>query len=488
MKEITLEDLKEETIGTDNENGTTPKKRRSFLRKAVFIPAGILIAMLAAVYVGGMMYFQDKFLPNTTINGMDVSGSTVEEVETQVARAASNYHIEIAERDGKKEYLDAEDFGYRYVSRNEVQMFKVEQGSFQWPFSFFRGYDYTFETSTAYDETLLREALLKLDCMQNMTPPSDARVEFNGITYELIKEEEGNQIDAERLVTLIKKVIKAGAGGVSLEDHGVYDEPSVTGSDETLKTLYQNLKSYTDTQVTYTFGNGTEVLNGSIIKGWLTADEAGNVSVDTDAVAQYVAELAAEHDTYGTVRSFQTSDGTFVDVSGGSYGWQLDQAAEIQNILNDLKNSVQETRSPAFARTAVSWENCDLGDSYVEVDLTKQHLWMYLDGRLILDTDFVSGNTSNGHTTPAGFYSLYYKQSPAVLTSTTPGDSYETDVTYWMPFNGGIGFHDATWRSSFGGTIYQTGGSHGCVNLPYDAAAQIYENIYAGFPIVCFYR
>lgn len=90
--------------------------------------------------------------------------------------------------------------------------------------------------------------------------------------------------------------------------------------------------------------------------------------------------------------------------------------------------------------------------------------------------------------TPGGTYSLYYKVSPYVLTSTTPGDSYEEPVTYWMPFNGGIGFHDAPWRGSFGGNLYITGGSHGCINLPMQAAATMYQNIYAGFPVICFYR
>ncbi|MEI3138955.1 MAG: L,D-transpeptidase [Lachnospiraceae bacterium] len=60
-------------------------------------------------------------------------------------------------------------------------------------------------------------------------------------------------------------------------------------------------------------------------------------------------------------------------------------------------------------------------------------------------------------------------------------------MTYWMPFNGGIGLHDANWRSSFGGSIYQTNGSHGCVNLPRSAAKEIYERVYDGIPIICYY-
>ena len=217
-------------------------------------------------------------------------------------------------------------------------------------------------------------------------------------------------------------------------------------------------------------------------------DAEGNVSIDREKIAAYVADLAARRDTYDKSKEFKASDGTWILVSGGSYGWQIDQAAEIEAIFNDLEGSIRETRSPKYARTADSFENCGMGGNYVEVDLTRQHLWMYVDYRLVLQTDFVSGDLTKNHATPSGIYTLYYKESPAVLKSDTPGDSYETPVTYWMPFNGGIGFHDAVWRESFGGVIFQSSGSHGCINMPLDMAALMYENIYAGFPVVCFYR
>ena len=145
-------------------------------------------------------------------------------------------------------------------------------------------------------------------------------------------------------------------------------------------------------------------------------------------------------------------------------------------------------RTPLFAQTAKSWENGDMGDTYVEVDLTKQHLWMYIDGELIVESDFVSGKMTKDRRTPPGTYTVYFKKSPAVLRSNKPGDSYESPVTFWMPFNGGIGFHDSSWRGSYGGEIFWNNGSHGCINLPYGAAKTIYENIEKGFPVICFYR
>ena len=108
-----------------------------------------------------------------------------------------------------------------------------------------------------------------------------------------------------------------------------------------------------------------------------------------------------------------------------------------------------------------------------------------------MDTDFVSGTYyESGRRTPSGSYALMYKQKDQVLRGTRQPDGtyeYESPVKYWMPFNGGIGFHDASWRGSFGGSIYLYSGSHGCINLPTSAAATLYENIEAGGPVLCFY-
>lgn len=119
----------------------------------------------------------------------------------------------------------------------------------------------------------------------------------------------------------------------------------------------------------------------------------------------------------------------------------------------------------------------------MEINLTAQHLYFYKDGKLLVESDFVSGNESKGWSTPAGVFPLTYKQRDATLK----GETYRTPVSYWMPFNGNIGLHDATWRSTFGGTIYKTSGSHGCVNLPPAVAKTIFENIAAGVPVLCYH-
>ena len=114
---------------------------------------------------------------------------------------------------------------------------------------------------------------------------------------------------------------------------------------------------------------------------------------------------------------------------------------------------------------------------------------MIKDGVVVWDAPCVTGDVAKGYATPAGIYSLTYKETDRILRGKKKADGsyeYESHVDYWMPFNGGIGFHDADWRSKFGGTIYLYGGSHGCINLPPDRAKLLYDYVYKGMPVICY--
>ena len=177
--------------------------------------------------------------------------------------------------------------------------------------------------------------------------------------------------------------------------------------------------------------------------------------------------------------------GGTITVSGGDYGWLINRPAEVKELKKNIKKGKTITKEPVYTQTAVSRNKNDIGDTYVEINLTKQHLWFYKDGKRIVDSDFVSGNVSRGWDTPTGCYAVTYKIRDWVLGVNSNAD-YRTPVSYWMPFNRNVGMHDATWRNSFGGEIYKTNGSHGCINLPLNKAKVIYENISAGVPIIVY--
>jgi hypothetical protein len=126
----------------------------------------------------------------------------------------------------------------------------------------------------------------------------------------------------------------------------------------------------------------------------------------------------------------------------------------------------------------------DLGGSYVEVDLDGQHLWVYREGEVAAEGDICSGDVATGCATPEGLYTIKSKQTDRWLN----GEDYHDWVSYWMPFNGGVGLHDATWRSDkeFGGDVYLENGSHGCINMPLDLAKTVYENVEVGSYVILY--
>lgn len=467
-----------------------PKEKGGRWKTALGITLLVVFLILGTAYGCGVIYFRDKFFTGTSINDMEVSYDTVEDVENRVANDVEKYRLLIKERGGSEEIIRASDIDYHYTPSGEVNKFKEDQNSLKWPLIFFRSFSYTFQSSAMYDSSKLKDMVNQLKCLDlaSEEEPQDAKLVFNGMTYELKKEQQGKKLNREKLYAAIKRAIETGETTVDLEAADCYEKPAVTSENAALRKTYELLYRYTNTRVEYQIGEEKEVLDGSIINNWLSVDEDGAVNLNTEGIVEYVFRLAEKYDTYNKTRNFKTHDGSYVEVTGGSYGWLIDQEAEIAQLTQLVKEGRQVTREPVYAQTAATRENCDLGDSYVEIDLSRQHLWMYQDGDVIVETDFVSGDVSKDHTTPEGTYSLYWKKSPSVLKSDTPGDSYETEVTYWMPFNGGIGLHDASWRGAFGGNIYQYNGSHGCVNLPVWAAAEIYNNIEAGYPIICYYR
>ena len=225
-----------------------------------------------------------------------------------------------------------------------------------------------------------------------------------------------------------------------------------------------------------------EVLDGTTISTWLSEGTDEKVSIDEEEVLAFVKTLAKKYNTAYSPKELKTSYGTTVTITGGFYGWRIDNGGEVEQILADLKAGKDVEREPVYLTTANSHGEHDYGDSYVEINLTNQHLFLYKDGKLVVESDFVSGNLSKGHDTPTGAFGLTYKTMNAVLR----GPDYETPVTYWMPFNGDVGMHDATWRNKFGGSIYKTSGSHGCINLPASAAKKIYETIDKGYAVLVY--
>lgn len=490
---VTTEQIVDSEIS--DETGNAKKK----LKPSMI--AGVAAAILVVGYAAGALYYTNHLFAGSKINGMDCANMTEKKADAALKKQVESYEIELDFRNNESRTISGSDIGYQYTGSGDVKDVMKKQNPLLWVSGLFSKKNYNVEIDANFDKTALKAQLDGLDCLQeaNMEAPADAQIAFVDNQFVIQDETQGTTIDEGTLLTALEEAVCTSQIKLSVEKTGAYAKPSVTKDDETLIHQKDIWNSCATATITYTFGDEQEVLDGMQIKDWLSYDEEGNYVDNKEAVMahikEYVLDLATRRNTMGRDRTItSTMTGEPVTVSGGSYGFRIDQSEEAEQIYENIVNHDVVTREPAYASRAAiySMTGDDIGNTYVEVDLGNQHLWYYKEGTLIMDTDFVSGTyTISDRRTPSGTYSLMYKQKDQVLRGTRKADGtyeYESPVKYWMPFNGGIGFHDASWRYSFGGSIFMYSGSHGCINLPSSMAAELYENIEAGCPILCFYN
>ncbi|MCF0132339.1 MAG: peptidoglycan binding domain-containing protein [Blautia sp.] len=466
--------------------------------KITGIVALMLLTVLTCGYAGASYYYSNRFFDGTIINGIDCSRKTAFEVEQEIASQVESYKIEVAARSHDPQTIYGSDINYRYLSDGEVLALLKEQKPYEWIRGLFEKRECTTAKNISFDRRLLENQLKSLECSkaENQVYPENAYVAYTDNKFEIIPETQGTALNIKRAYLSLEKAISESSRTVDLNaDPKAYRSAAVTRDSEQLNSTLEAYNNFANASITYTFGDSTEVLDGSTIRNWLNFDAKGQLVKDDTVfrnhIAEYVAGLAEKYDTVGTEREFSATNGRVVNVKGYAYGWQIDQNEEIEQIRKDIQSGARVTREPIYAMTANCRGKSDIGDTYIEVDLSYQHMYYYQNGSIIFDSDFVSGNMSySDRQTPSGIYQLYNKKSPEVLRGAIQANGlpeYETPVSYWMPFNGGIGFHDATWRWDFGGNIYQYDGSHGCINLPLSNAAVLYDIIQYNVPIICFY-
>lgn len=431
-----------------------------------------------------------KYLPGTRINGLGVSEMTTDEAKALIESFyQGNYTLRIKGQDGKQEILHDKDINYRLVVTGDLAAVLEDENAKGRVSGPDIKYDYTVEVSASYDEELLNQEIQKMNFVKSAKKTEDAYISgyVAGEKFQIIPEVQGNDMDLDKMTAAVKAALNSQAPELDLVTADCYRKVQVTKDDENLKNLCDVMNRCVDMTITYSFGDQQENLGGDVICQWLKGASGGTILVDGEQAAAYVKSLADKYDTYGKPHIFHTSYGADVAVNG-SYGWQMNQAAETAALVSMIQTGQSQTREPAYLRTAASRSGNDYGNTYVEVDLKNQHLYLYENGTLVIDSPLVSGNVSKGWTTPDGIYGLTYKERDRVLRGAKKEDGtyeYESPVSYWMPFNGGIGLHDATWRGKFGGEIYKTNGSHGCINLPPKVAATVYEHVYKGIPVIC---
>ena len=350
----------------------------------------------------------------------------------------------------------------------------------------FNGKTIKIEETLKFDKNKLDLIFDKAGCLNTntMIESKNAYISKNLVDgkFIIIPEVYGTKLDIEKAQEKIIEAIMSRKEIIDLEAEGLYTNPEILSTDIGLNNKVDEMNKLTDIEVTYNVNGKTFVFNSNYISNYLIEDENG-CYISDKCTSDFVNKMNSELTTMGITRKFTTTLGTEIEVAGGNWGWWLN-IPETKAKLDEMLASGESGNGVVVWHQEAPFYGDKEYVNYIEIDMTNQHLYLYTNNELVGDWDVVTGTyTSKSRRTPAGTYILNYKTKNAVLR----GPGYASPVSYWMPFNGGIGLHDASWRSSFGGNIYMYNGSHGCINMPKAGAKAVYEAIDKTYAIICYY-
>ena len=446
----------------------------------------IILASIILVYFAGVLYCSKFFIGNSKINGYDVSYKSVKSANELIQADADAYTLKADYRNGS-ETLKPDDLGAKAKLKKSISEIKKNQNPFLWFVYFFEDSDYQVGYKLVYDEKALDEYLDKLFYLDksNMVEPENAYVRLEDGEVKLINETDGTVLEKELVKEAYKSAIDEYDDEIDMDEEGCYKEAMITSDSTVIAETIKKADDFLDIKAQYDFGGYIYQIPKDELTKMAYIDSKGNVQISKTNVKLYADKFAEQFTTYHKDREFYTHDKKHILVSGGYYGWQIDAETEAEELYDEIIKKKDFVKAPACLVEGYTLSDInDIGDNYVEIDLTDQHVYIIRDGKVVYDSLCVSGNESRGMGTPGGVYPITYTQQHAILR----GPGYETPVAYWMPFNGGIGMHDATWKSKFGEDYYKYDGSHGCINLPLDAAGEIFELVEKGMPVVCYWE
>lgn len=456
------------------------------IKKAILISVAALLGIVLAIYIVMAVFFTKHVFINTYHGNINLSGCSASSVDERINGLLADYELTLQTKDDKTETIKAQDVSLRYVTNGYGEKVISSQNVLLWPVHLFKKEIVSADFELEYDKDAFDKVIKTLDCIRGTTivEPKDAYVSdyIPGEGFNIVPEVEGNMLDTHILSEKISEALLNMDESLNLKESGCYIEPKVHSTDEELVKKVKYLNKYTNTRITYHFGNEDVVIDGDMVYGWMTIKKNGKIKLDEEKIKEYVSSLGTKYDTIFRPHTFKTTYGTEVTLKEGDYGWWMNRSAEAEEVIKLIKKGTVCEREPIYFQKAAAYGSTDYGNTYVEVNLTAQHLFFYKEGQLVLESDFVSGKNTDKRRTPQGIYGITYKERDATLV----GEDYETPVSYWMPFNGNIGLHDATWRTKFGSNLYKAGGSHGCINLPFYIAQKIYENVDKGTAVICY--
>ncbi len=479
-------------------SGSKPAVLPKFSTKEQPAPLGKIAAILGGSAVGALvvayaivaLVFSNKFLPNTYINDIPVSSMTKEEAADTLLASVRADDLVLVASNGEKAEFEANSYNAYYSLPDGALDEAFGESRFLWIKKLFSDTNYTVEYDFNYSEDTLRSLVVEHDWGNEPAQNAFIQKTADGM-YEIVPATVGDRFDKNALMSYVTEQLTVGKTLIEMQESGCYDAFAAQIQEEDLQDQLELCNRFAKCAITFDFSDRTEVLEGSIIADWVYFTESGEIAFNRGEVENFVAAMADKYDTYGRSRSFRsTLDGviTVPWTSTSIYGWQIDQDGTVEQILELLQAGESATVEPKYENWGYAYtrNTDDIGSTYIEVDISAQHVWYYKNGLLQMESDCVTGAERDPERrTPRGIFKIWSHEKNRVLGQ-MDDEGYETPVNYWMPVNYiGVGLHDATWQGAFGGTRYLDGyGSHGCINLPLSFTKEIYNATENGIPVV----
>ncbi len=469
--------------GQGNKDNIPEKKEKSFqMGFAIKLVLG-LMAVLVAVYLASVFYFSSHF-SWVTAEDESLFNMTESEVKALLQERVADYFIAIETKEMEPVYIAAADIGLKCTFSGDFKEAFRQQDAWVWPKYYFNPIQIQLPIEISYDEESLEELMNAGIFSKSKRDPRDAAFveDTENCNYYIEPEAEGTVLEREKTLKVVGDAVVNLDDSVNLQNRNCYRMAQVTALDLMKDPRIKSLTDLCKIKIDVDWHGIPVVIDHTVLFPMIETDDTHGW-IEYEPVLNYVKNLSRKYDLFGQTHHFVTTEGHEVDIEQGAYGWRVDRDATAEAIFELIQKGGESKYEPVYRYCGFARGEDDIGPSYAEINLTTQHLYLYHEGKVVVESDFVSGNTSRGNGTHVGVYGVTYKERDATLK----GQGYSSPVSYWMPFNGNEGMHDASWRDKFGGRIYKTNGSHGCINLPVEAAREIYEYVEKGFPCVVFY-
>lgn len=473
-----------------------PKRHRG-----VKIALGVVAGLLVAAYAGGAFAFSNLYYPGTQIAGIDVSFMTADDAAEHIAGSVQDYQLHISGVGLDWTYTPAEG-SFSVDAQAEAEAVLSGNEPLLWPYRLVTGLIAEREgtvdpnqtvpdVAVTYDEEDFTAQLGAAIDEVNATRPGtfDAAGAYDEAAgaFTVAKARSSQRINRDAIIAAAKEAIARADRELALDD-SMYEEFASGATDEQLQAACDAANEIIGVDVTLKLGDkDVATLDGATMTQWITFDENLNPVLNESGLTDWIRNLASTQlDTVGTERTYTRPDGKQVTISGGTYGWVSDEATLSQLIQDAVANKQTGEIQIPTKQTAAQYNGMGGRDwgAYVDIDITEQRVRYYdANDQLVWESGCITGNPNTGHDTPTGIYFINNKEQNVKLTGAKDPETGEPEyisyVDYWMSFIGGaVGLHDADWQasSSFNDpTAYTWTGSHGCVNLPPDKAAELFN-------------